>query len=173
MSDLSIEKVQLQDAARLQAISLRTFVDTFAALNTPENMAKYVSERLSLAQMQAELANPDSEFYFAIQDGSPIGYLKLNRGTAQTEPQGDDAAEIERIYVVQEYLGKGVAQELFAFALQRAKQVDARVLWLAVWEENPRAIRFYEKCGFVEFGRHTFILGDDAQTDLMLRMDLQ
>lgn len=172
MSALTIKKVQLADAASLQAISLRTFVDTFAALNTPENMAKYVSERLSLAQIQAELAQPHSEFYFAMQDGSPIGYLKLNRGPAQTEPQGDDAVEIERIYIVQEYLGKGVAQELFAFALERARQVDARILWLAVWEENPRAIRFYEKCGFVEFGRHTFILGDDAQTDLMLRIDL-
>ncbi len=173
MPDLRITAVRPEDLASLRDISIRTFVATFAHLNTPENMAKYLSERLSLAQLGTELANPHSAFYFAELEGTRIGYLKLNYGPAQTDLQEADSLEIERIYVVEEWLGKGIAQALLAHAVKVAQQAGMRSIWLAVWEENPRAIRFYEKSGFVTFDKHIFVLGDDAQSDLMRRLDLR
>lgn len=173
MSDLHIVQVRPEDLASLRAVSLRTFVDTFAHLNTPENMAKYVAERLSLEQLGQELADSNSAFYFAELSGQRIGYLKVNYGAAQTDLREADSLEIERIYVVQEWLGKGVAQALLAHAETLARASGMRSIWLAVWEENPRAIRFYEKSGFVTFDKHIFVLGDDAQTDYMMRLDLR
>jgi GNAT superfamily N-acetyltransferase len=173
MPDLHIVQVRPEDLASLRAISLHTFVATFAHLNTPENMAKYVAERLSLNQLGQELADPNSAFYFAELAGQRIGYLKVNYGAAQTDLQELDSLEIERIYVVQEWLGKGVAQALLAHAEALARKAGMQSIWLAVWEENPRAIRFYEKSGFVTFDKHIFVLGDDAQTDWMMRLDLR
>lgn len=84
----------------------------------------------------------------------------------------DKALEIERIYVLSEYHGKRIGQLLYEKAMQIAKQSNADYIWLGVWEENPRAISFYKKNGFVEFDKHIFKLGDDEQTDIMMKLQL-
>jgi len=118
------------------------------------------------------LTNPNSEFYFALFDNKVIGYLKINFGQAQTELKDKKALEIERIYVLKKFHGKKVGQILYDTAFKIAKQTGANYLWLGVWEKNPRAINFYKKNGFVEFDKHIFKLGDDEQTDIMMKLQL-
>jgi ribosomal protein S18 acetylase RimI-like enzyme len=101
-----------------------------------------------------------------------IGYLKLNVGASQTEVKDNDAIEIERIYVLKSFQGKRVGQLLFDKAIQIAKEQNAEFVWLGVWEENKKAIQFYTKNGFVEFDQHVFVLGDEAQTDIMMKLEL-
>ena len=156
----------------LLEISQKTFVDTFASVNTPENMAKYLAEALSKEKLQAELNDSNSEFYFASADGKIIGYLKVNSGSAQTDIKTDTALEIERIYVLKEYHGKNIGQLLYEKAISLAKEKGVSFVWLGVWEENPRAIAFYKKNGFIEFDKHVFKLGDDEQTDIMMKLVL-
>ena len=96
----------------------------------------------------------------------------MNFGQSQTELQDDKALEIERIYVLKEFHGKNVGQILYNKAIEIAKQNKADYVWLGVWEENPRAIAFYKKNGFVEFDKHIFKLGDDEQTDIMMKLKL-
>jgi ribosomal protein S18 acetylase RimI-like enzyme len=168
----AIIKATIHDLVQLQNIGRQTFIETFAAVNTRENMAKYVAEGFSAEKLSAELNDPGSEFYFAVNDDTVIGYLKLNFGTSQTELKGPDAVEIERIYVLKEFHGKNVGQLLYEQAIELAKQRNATYVWLGVWEENARAINFYEKNGFVKFGEHIFMLGDDKQTDIMMRLEL-
>jgi ribosomal protein S18 acetylase RimI-like enzyme len=103
---------------------------------------------------------------------SVIGYLKINFGSAQTEPQEDKALEIERIYVVHHFHGKKIGQLLFEKAIQIAQQKKVTFVWLGVWEENHRAIQFYTKNGFEAFDKHIFVLGDDEQTDIMMKLTL-
>jgi len=172
MDSIIIKKVTLDDVDQLQEIARRTFSETFSSVNTEENMAKYLDEGFSKAKLAAELNNEGSEFYFAISDNHVIGYLKLNIGQAQTELQDHNALEIERIYVLQAYHGKKVGQMLYEKAIQVAEQQSVHYVWLGVWEENPRAVRFYTKNGFVEFDKHIFKLGDDEQTDIMMRKEL-
>jgi ribosomal protein S18 acetylase RimI-like enzyme len=105
-------------------------------------------------------------------DHNVIGYLKLNKGGSQTELKDNDALEIERIYVLKEFHGKKVGQMLFEKAIQIAKEQNAEFVWLGVWEENKRAIQFYTKNGFVEFDQHVFVLGDEPQTDIMMKLQL-
>ncbi len=169
MESIKITKVGPGDLERLQKISKETFLETFSTGNTAENMAKYLEEAFSLDKLSAELNDNSTEFYFSLYDNRVIGYLKLNTGAAQTELKDNKALEIERIYVLQEFHGKKVGQLLYQQALQIASKVNADYVWLGVWEKNPRAISFYRKNGFVEFDKHIFKLGDDEQTDIMMK----
>ena len=161
------------DLATLQAIGRKTFAETFADSNSEENLAAYLEEGFSEDKLGAELRNENSRFYFALQKEDVIGYLKVNFGDAQSEKQDPNALEIERIYVLQQYHGKQVGVLLYEQALTIAKERKAPFIWLGVWEENPRAIRFYQKQGFVEFGEHIFQLGDDAQRDVLMKLELR
>lgn len=169
---MEIKKIGLSESVQLQKISIQTFVDTFSELNSEEDMQNYISEKLNLDQLKSELENPNSEFYFAENEDGICGYLKLNFGEAQTETHNQNAVEIERIYVSKEFLGLKVGQILFEKSLEIAKERNADFIWLGVWEENFRAIRFYEKNGFEVFGKHDFKLGNDIQTDLMMKLKL-
>ncbi|WP_447637737.1 N-acetyltransferase family protein [Flavobacterium microcysteis] len=173
MENILLRKVTLNDIDQLQKIGRQTFFDTFAESNTEENMKEYLDNRFSTEKLHSELSSPNSEFYFALEEDTVIGYLKLNFGESQTELKDDKALEIERIYVLKEFHGKKVGQLLYDKAIQVANQTKADYVWLGVWEENPRAIAFYKKNGFVEFDKHIFRLGDDEQTDIMMKLQLK
>jgi len=169
MQTIEIKRVTIDDIEQLQRIGRQTFNETFAASNPAANMAKYLEEGFSAEKLSNELNTPGSEFYFAVLENNVIGYLKVNSGNSQTELKNENALEIERIYVLQEYHGKKVGQVLYEKAIQLAHEKNAAYVWLGVWEENPRAISFYQKNGFVEFDKHIFKLGEDEQTDIMMK----
>jgi ribosomal protein S18 acetylase RimI-like enzyme len=172
MTNIEIRELTIVDIVELQKISRQTFHETFAALNSEENMAKYLEEELSIEKLTTELKNTNSAFYFAVYNGHVIGYLKLNFGESQTELKEQKAIEIERIYVLKEFHGQHIGQLLYDKAIQVARQKNAEYVWLGVWEENIKAINFYKKNGFIEFDKHIFLLGDDAQTDIMMKLHL-
>jgi len=172
MTSIDIKKLTLADIDQLQEIGRKTFYETFSVSNTAENMKKYLEERFSIERLTAELNDNNAEFYFAELFNNPIGYLKINYGQSQTELQDDKAIEIERIYVLKEFHGKNVGQLLYDYAIKKAKQKKADYVWLGVWEENHRALKFYRKNGFVEFDKHLFKLGNDEQTDIMMKLNL-
>ena len=167
-----IEPVGMEDVATLQAISKATFKQTFDAHNSPEDMEAYLNTSYATDKLTAELNNPNSEFYFAKENEKVVGYLKVNTGEAQTELKDSNAFEIERIYVDQAYLGKKIGQLLFNKAIDLAISKKANYVWLGVWEENHRALAFYNKNGFVPFDKHLFKLGNDVQTDIMMKLEL-
>ena len=173
MNEIVINKIGIEQIDQLQQIGRQTFSETFAESNSAENMAKYLEEAYSYEKLSAELNDPNSLFYFAMMGQDVIGYLKLNVGASQTEVKDNDALEIERIYVLKSFQGKKVGQILFDKAIQIAKEQNAEFVWLGVWEENKRAIQFYTKNGFVEFDQHVFVLGDEAQTDIMMKLQLR
>ena len=169
MNKTELRRVGPDEAALLQTIGRTTFEETFSEHNTEENMKSYLDERFSESRLAAELACTDSEFYFATLGNRVIGYLKVNFGTAQTELHDEPALEIERIYVLKACHGQNVGQVLIDKALQIARERSVDFVWLGVWEKNTRAIRFYTKNGFEVFGRHVFRLGNEEQTDLMMK----
>lgn len=170
MEKLEIKAGCENDWQMLQRISIETFTTTYRHLNTPENFNQYVASAFNEGQLKLELQNPYSHFYFAYENGAMIGYLKLNEYTAQTEPQGDDALEIERIYLYKNKQGKGYGKAMVDHCVQVAREKGKSYLWLGVWEKNPSAIAFYRKMGFAAFGRHIFTIGEDHQEDLLMRL---
>lgn len=172
MSTLVIRKTGMGSINQLQSISRQTFIETFAAANTEENMKKYLDEAFSLEKLTAELGDPNTEFYFALLNNEISGYLKINLGEAQTDVNDDHSLEIERIYVLQEFKGKGIGKALYTKATALAREKGLDYIWLGVWEHNHSALSFYRHLGFEEFSRHIFMLGNDRQTDILMRIPL-
>jgi len=169
---MKIRKVNIQNVEKLSEIGKLTFAETFSSENSKEDMQKYLVEGFSTEKLKTELTDKNAEFYFAELDDKVIGYLKVNFGQSQTEIKDENALEIERIYVLKEFHGKKVGQMLFDKAIELAKKRNVEYVWLGVWEQNTRAIRFYEKNGFVAFDKHIFKLGNDEQTDIMMKLKL-
>ncbi|SHK15247.1 GNAT family N-acetyltransferase [Chryseobacterium polytrichastri] len=169
MASVIINKASFEDLETIQNIGIQTFSETFAESNSEEAMKTYLEKSFNTEKIKSELNNPDSFFFIAWEEDDAVGYLKLNSGQAQTELQDETSLEIERIYVKKSHHGKKVGQLLYDKALETAQQQKKGYLWLGVWEENLRAVNFYTKNGFVEFDKHIFRLGDDEQTDLMMK----
>ena len=169
---MKIRKINIDDLETLRYLSIQTFKETFEEVNTEEDMQKYLDENLSIEKLKTELENPNSEFYFAENNDEILGYLKLNFKDAQTEKLEENHFEIERIYVLKAFLGQKIGQILFDKAIEIGREKNLEYVWLGVWEENHRAIRFYGKNGFEIFGKHDFVLGEDVQTDLLMKMKI-
>ena len=172
MKNLTLEQITTKEVLQLQKIGRQTFIETFSDANTAENMQLYLEEGFSVEKLTAELMDKNASFYFAKLDSQAIGYLKLNIGSAQTELKDEKALEIERIYVLKEFHGLKVGQFLFDHAVQIAKKNRMEYIWLGVWEENKKAINFYKKNGFTAFDKHQFVLGNEIQTDIMMKFIL-
>jgi len=169
MNSIEIHKVAENQLLELQRISRQTFYEAFSAVNTEDDMAMYLEHSLSIEKLAAELSNENTEFYFAQLNEQIIGYLKFNVGEAQTDLQDEQALEIERIYLLIRYAGMGVGQLLMEKAYQVAQIKKVKYIWLGVWEHNTRAIQFYKRNGFSEFGSHMFKLGNDDQRDILMK----
>ena len=170
---IEISKVTSSDLEALRLISIQTFTETFSEHNSPSNMQQYFSENLTAEKLSLEFQNPYSTFYFVRMNDKIIGYLKINSGKAQTEKQSEPTLEIERIYVLKEFHGKHIGQLLFEKAKSIATNNHYNFIWLGVWEKNERAIAFYTKQGFTKFDQHIFVLGNDEQTDIMMKLKLK
>ena len=170
MSLFVIDEVHLNQVEQLQSISRETFYETYCSMNTKENIDKYLNENLSISTLEKELKNPNSLFFIIRDLDKNIGYLKLNMGPAQTDIKDANALEIERIYVIKEYQGKKAGQQLYEKTIQVAKEKMLKYIWLGVWQENSKAIQFYVKNGFEIFDQHVFKLGDEEQTDFLMRL---
>jgi ribosomal protein S18 acetylase RimI-like enzyme len=160
------------DAKLLSELGAKTFSDTFAKDNTPEDMAMYLKKSFSPEIQLLELSQPEVVFLIAESEGAPIGYASLTLGSNNGSLTGTRPLEIRRIYAVRQYQGKGVGKELMKSAIREARQRGCDCVWLGVWQKNQRAIEFYEKWGFREVGTQVFLLGDDPQDDFIMELDL-
>lgn len=174
MSEISIRQASLDDAKSLTDLSYTTFWDAFAhhPKNAPDDLAHYMRQAFSLEQITNELTDPKNVFLIAEIDGKPAGYAKVIINNIEPGISAKRPVELSRLYSHQEYIGKGVGQDLMDACFDRAKSLGHDVMWLGVWEYNPRAQRFYEKNGFRVVGKHVFQLGADAQTDLLMQKEL-
>ena len=172
--NLTIRQATLDDAKLLTDLSYTTFWDAFAhhPKNAPEDLSHYMRQAFNIQQITAELADPNSIFLIASIDDKPAGYAKLIVGSIEDGITASRPVELSRLYSHQEFLGKGVGQNLMDACFDRAILDGHDVMWLGVWEFNPRAQRFYEKNGFRLVGKHTFLLGSDPQTDLLMQRKL-
>lgn len=170
---MTIKKCRLEDLRELRKISVETFTETFKVQNSPEHLNAYLERAYNLDQLEQELTNRFSQFFFVYITQEVAGYLKVNIDEAQSEAMGADSLEVERIYVKKKFQKHGVGKQLLNKALEIALEQKKKKIWLGVWEENENAIAFYQKKGFVQTGAHSFYMGDDEQVDLIMTKKLQ
>jgi GNAT superfamily N-acetyltransferase len=171
---MNIRQARVEDAGPLAELAFTTFWDAFAGhpKNAPHDLDAYMQQAFNVEQVASELADPKSVFLLAEIDGTLAGYSKLVIDYIEPGVTAERPVELNRLYSRQEFLGKGVGQGLMDECFERARRHGHDVMWLGVWEYNPRAQRFYEKNGFRVCGKHTFLLGSDPQTDLLMQKEL-
>ena len=167
---MQIRKCDINDLEALKAISINTFIDTYAHLNTPENVEKHLAHAFNDHQLTDEINHPYIVFYLFYQNGHLCGYLKLCWNDAQSEKMDIEYIEIERIYVLKAFHRQGIGRKMVEYTRDVAIALNKSKIWLGVWKKNPEAVIFYKKVGFKIFGEHTFTVGDDEQSDWMMEM---
>jgi ribosomal protein S18 acetylase RimI-like enzyme len=166
---LRVRLATRRDASMLATLAAGLFEQTFGPLNDPDDMRMYVAEAFSPAVQGDELADPERVVWIAEDhEGTPVGYAMLRRGGTAPGVDTSRSAEIQRIYADRAWHGRGVGETLMRACIDQAREWQCDVIWLGVWERNPRAIAFYEKTGFQRVGRQTFVLGRDVQFDLVM-----
>lgn len=156
----------------LKELAYQTFDESFRPMNTQETIDTYLSETFTTRKLSLELMTNGSEFYFIYSDNALAGYLKINYAPAQSDINDPDSVEIERIYVKKEFKGKGLGKQLMDYAEELAVKAGKKYLWLGVWEKNKDAISFYKYIKYKITGEHQFKVGNEMQTDLIMRKEI-
>lgn len=159
------------DAAALGGLTRATFIETFGTLYKLADLAAFLEKR-SDANTAIELADPAVVVRLAEVRGVPIGFVKLTPCALPIEDEGRRVLELKQLYVFKPWHGVGVAAVLTEWAIAEARARGAQDLWLSVFTENPRARRFYARYGFVEIKPWTFMVGSQADEDILCRMRL-
>jgi diamine N-acetyltransferase len=155
------------DIDLLQEIGAKTFIETYGQQNTPENLHNYLQEKFNKEQILNEINTPKTIFLLVELKNEIIGYAKMRINLV--ENPDTKSLEIERIYISKNYHGQKFGAMLMQKCIDVAIENNYESIWLGVWEHNPKAINFYQKWGFEVFGTHIFQLGDDAQTDFLMK----
>ncbi len=172
MTEIVMRTCSPLDVETLKEISMNTFKETFESLNTPEDMQLYLNKKFTSQEVTKEVNDKDSMFFLALNENEAIGYAKINIGKDIAEFPKSKALEIERLYCIKKYIGKNVGKKLMDTCLEFAERNHFDIVWLGVWEHNNTAISFYGKFGFEKFGSQIFMLGNDAQTDLLMKKNI-
>jgi ribosomal protein S18 acetylase RimI-like enzyme len=167
-----IRRADASDSEELARFAARTFSEAFGADNTPEDLALYLAKAYGPAQQGAELRDPAWTTLLAKEGKSLAGYAQVRTGPAPSCVTGQSPIELFRFYVDSPWQGQGLARRLMAAVEEEAICRGARTLWLGVWERNARGQAFYRKCGFVDMGEKSFLVGTDRQRDRVMSRSL-
>jgi hypothetical protein len=143
MTEIGIRFANTTDITILANIGSKTFYETFADTNTKEDMDKYLLETFTIDKIKGEVENKYTKFLLAVCKNEIVGYAKQ------------------------------VGAALMSFSIDFAEKNNFKIIWLGVWERNSKAINFYERWGFEKFGSHIFVLGDDEQTDWLMKKEIE
>ncbi len=167
--NITIREATKKEAVLIADLSQRTFLETFTTSNTEENMHKFLHEQFTRGKLIVEVGQPNLQYFLAYVGHQIAGYVKLREGMQPEAIKKENGLEIARLYASKEFIGKGIGKALMEQSIEVAKGKNKQVIWLGVWEKNSRAIKFYQDWGFIKCGEHDFLLGNDLQTDWLMK----
>jgi diamine N-acetyltransferase len=177
MNQIIVRLSTHEDIAPMRDVAIKSYLDTFAKFNTQEDMEAFLRDSYSLKKMQEEFHEQSSVLYLACKDGlegeTIVGFLRLRINAEAADKLGDNSIELHRLYIHTDYKGMGIGNKLFEAALSYSIQNKFDWIWLGVWEKNFDAQKVYTKWGFEKFSEHVFKMGEDAQTDWLLKKALR
>lgn len=160
------------DASAYSAFAERLFREAYAGGYDPSDIDDYVARSFSPERQAAEIGEPGGRV-LVIEDqrNGLLGYAHLRESPTPPELAGRYAVEIARFYVDRRWHGQGIARVLMSACVAEARSRGANALWLLVYQNNARAVAFYEKSSFRKAGTQPFRLGSRVDQDwLMVRL---
>ena len=175
--EISSEKITIrtagrEDAAVISVLAAVTFYEAYFEQDEASSLSSYIIESFDKTLIEEDLANPDSKYFLLYLDEKAVGYAKLLRNSTAECIASQNAVELKRIYTLERVWGRGLGAKLLDHCLAAARSENFELLWLGVWEENLRALRFYEKHGFKKLGTIIFPYGDYEGTNFVMAVDL-
>jgi ribosomal protein S18 acetylase RimI-like enzyme len=164
-----IRQLSEKDIPQLRALAIRIYKDTFSVSNTVENMEAFIKKDYSVESFEKEFREEGSSYFFALDNDVAAGYLRLRKNPEAEHYLGSNTIELHRLYVDVNFQGKQIGALLMQHALDVAISLKVDWIWLGVWEHNPKAQNFYLRWGFERFAEHVFQMGDEAQTDWLMK----
>lgn len=158
----------------LVQLEQQTFAETFEGVYTPEDLATFLHDKKSSDALLKEMIQPGSSYFIIYYDQVPAGFLKINlhRQPDSGGPLPGPVLELEKIYILKAFQGKELGKLLIKKTMDIASNNQVKTVWLGVWEHNHKALRFYEQQGFERFGEHIFRIGNQEDTDWLLKKHL-
>ncbi len=170
MTEVTYRDATAADLAAVDRVFRTSFCDTFAHLYRQEDLDAFLSQFTPEAWLQ-EHSDPRFKFRLAEVDGEAVGYLKLGPLFVPVEP-AVRALELRQLYLLKEWHGRGIAEELMTWVLAESRARGAAELYLTVYTDNHRARRFYQRYGFVDVGPYAFMVGSQADEDIIMKLAL-
>jgi ribosomal protein S18 acetylase RimI-like enzyme len=162
-----------QMSGALRAMARQCFTETFAHLYDEIPFTRFLEDAYGVGgSMERGLIDPEVRWQVAVASGEIVGYAKLTPLRAPAPAPQPGALELQQIYVLSPWHGRGVAETLMDWALDTARAEPAPEIYLTVFDHNERAKRFYSRHGFHEVGHCTFQLGDRVDDDRIWRKAL-
>ncbi|RYZ00310.1 MAG: GNAT family N-acetyltransferase [Chitinophagaceae bacterium] len=156
MTGIQIATASSADAALLAGIGRQSFVESHGHSAAAEDIRAYMDRKLTPGAFAEELADPGNLFRIIRVNGEPAGYSKLIPGCGHPLIARPNVAKLERLYILERFLDRGLGTPLLHHNLSLARELAQAGIWLFVWTENARAVRFYEKSGFRVIGQFDF-----------------
>jgi ribosomal protein S18 acetylase RimI-like enzyme len=171
-SEITFRAAEAGDARLIATLATVTFFEAYFEQDDPPDLANYLIENFSPEVISEDLADPDSFFFIMYRGGKTVGYAKLRDKEPHPSVTSRNAIELQRIYLVERVWGSGIGDRLLDHCIEFARSRGKDVLWLGVWEENPRALRFYKKHGFERVGTLEFPYADTVGVNAVMQLEL-
>jgi diamine N-acetyltransferase len=173
MQTIEIRKASIEDTEMLAALGRRAFYEAFGEYNDPADMQAYLDLAFNAENIKAQIDDPNNTFLIAFFQKEPAGYAKLKRQSTVPELADEKVIQLERIYALRDFLDKKVGKTLMESCIHISRKEGYRKIWLSVWQENKRAISFYEKWGFKVIGFKQFIIGKEINDDFVMALEIK
>lgn len=164
----TIRKATLDDAARLSELGATIFVQSYQYSYNQEDMDAYLDETFSKQRIAEEINTETIYYYVAEADDVIVGFVKFYTFRWTPRFKGKITFEVEQLYIQKDMEGQNVGSQLMTTALDIAKQKKYKIIWLSVWENNERGIRFHQQHGFTIIGDGMFTLGKQERKYLVM-----
>jgi len=171
--NIIIRKAIQNDAKSFAQYAEHTFRETYSADNLATNIDIYCQQNFGYKIQEQEINNPSIITFLAEKECELLGFAQLRIESSVKSIEAHKPSELYRLYVSNEQHGSGLARKIIKEVLRAASNTNSDRIWLGVWENNPRAITFYQKCGFSVVGEHVFKLGLDPQRDLIMVAEVE
>ncbi len=171
-AEIFIRTASKSDLAILENLCKTTFLEAYSYNPADENVQLYFAENFEKDILSRELEDPKISFLIGTFEGKDVGYAKINRDKKLNGISDKQVLSIEKIYLLQEFIGKKIGLSLLNHTLEIASKENFKKIWLIVWQDNVKAIKFYRKSGFKITGFHEFRMGKEIYQDLLMQKEI-
>jgi ribosomal protein S18 acetylase RimI-like enzyme len=162
----------LDDVPLLENIGRETYRQHFSGIWSTKGLSQYLDTHFSRPILREQVKSSFIQYFFPVYQREPAGLMKTKTDSRIPVTPFDNGFELEKIYLLTRFTGKGIGTTALAECVSMAKDKSEKFVWLDVLKSNNKARKLYEAFGFSVVGEIPFST-DTQRIDMwVLRLDL-